>query len=451
MYAVIGAGPMGLACARNLQLAGLPFTGFELHSDVGGLWDIDNPHSTMYESAHLISSKRMTEFVEFPMADRVAAYPHHTEVRSYLSDYADHFDLRRHYEFGTRVVQVAPVGDRWRVVTEHAGGTETRTFDGVLVANGTLHTPNRPELPGAFTGEVRHAASYRSPELFEDRRVLVVGCGNSGADIAVDAVHRARSVDLSVRRGYHFLPKFLAGRPIDTFGGKVRLPRLVKQRLDAGLVRAVVGRPSDYGLPDPDHRMYESHPVVNSLVLHHLGHGDIRPRPDVADAEGSTVHFTDGTHGDYDLVLLATGYQLDYPFLDRSLLNWPEAAMAPQLYLNVFHPHLDGLLVMGMIEATGLGWEGRNQQARLAAGYLRHREAGTAAAGYFDRLRRERATERVDGGYDYLELARMAYYVNKEAYLAELAGHLESLAPELAPAPTSDGPSPERAARESTR
>ena len=107
MYAVIGAGPMGLATARNLQKQNLPFVGYELHDDVGGLWDIDNPHSTMYESAHLISSKRMTEFREFPMDDRVATYPHHREMKRYFHQYAEHFDLRRHYRFGTRVTALS--------------------------------------------------------------------------------------------------------------------------------------------------------------------------------------------------------------------------------------------------------------------------------------------------------------------------------------------------------
>src|SRR5699024_562968 len=124
---------------------------------------------------------------------------------------------------------------------------------------------------------------------------------------------------------------------------------------------------------------YESHPVVNTAILHHIGHGDITPRSDIVDADGSTVWFAGGSSGDFDMILLATGYHLDYPFLVRSELNWPAHALAPQLYLNVSPPRGDGLYVMGMIEAAGLGWEGRNQQARLVAGYLRHKEAGTPA------------------------------------------------------------------------
>ena len=435
MYAVIGAGPMGLACARNLQKLGIPFTGFELHSDVGGLWDIDNPHSTMYDSAHLISSKRMTEFAEFPMDDDVAQYPNHRELKRYFQQFTDQFGLRRHYEFNTRVIDLTPSGNGWSLTSETDGQQQTRVFDGVMIANGTLHTPNRPTLPGTYTGELMHSAEYRDPDVFRDKRVLIIGCGNSGADIAVDAVHRARSVDMSLRRGYYFLPKFLKGRPIDTLGGKLRLPRPIKQRVDAALIRFVMGRPSDFGLPDPDYRMYESHPVINSLVLHHLGHGDIQPRRGITSVDQKTVTFSDGHSGEYDLILMATGYLLDYPFISREHLNWPDNEDAPQLYLNMLHPDHDNLFLMGMIEATGLGWEGRNQQARLAALFIREQQRGSAAASELRVRKKHHATERLDGGYRYIKLARMAYYVNKDAYLDALRDHIRALEGDTGPAP----------------
>jgi hypothetical protein len=436
MYAVIGAGPMGLAAARTLQKHGLPFTGVELHSDVGGLWDIGNPQSTVYESAHLISSKRMTEFAEFPMRDEVAAYPRHHELKRYFREFADHFGLRERFAFGTRVVRVArePGGTGWLVTTEPAradaaepdAGTTTRRFDGVLIATGTLHHPHQPPLPGTFAGRVMHSAEYKGPSVFAGQRVLVVGCGNSGADIAVDAVRHARSVDLSLRRGYHFLPKFVKGRPIDTLGGLVKLPRRLKQAVDALVVRLLVGRPSDYGLPDPDHRLYESHPVMNSLVLHHLGHGDIRARRDVAHVDGHTVRFTDGEQGEYDLILQATGYALHYPFIERAALNWSGGA-APRLFLNVFHPEHDTLFLMGMVEASGLGWQGRYEQAELVALYLRRLAEGHPAALRLQREKRARAGERVDGGFRYLPLDRMAYYVHKDSYLREVRRRIRAL------------------------
>lgn len=431
MYAIIGAGPMGLCAARQLQKHGIPFVGFELHEDVGGLWDIDNPHSTMYESAHLISSKRTTEFSEFPMADDVAPYPNHSEMRRYFRDYAEHFGLREHYEFGTRVQSLERQDKGWRLTSERNGERREWQVDGVLIASGTLHAPNQPELPGRFDGELLHSADYRSPALFEGKRVLVIGCGNSACDIAVDAVHRARSVDISVRRGYYFLPKFLLGRPIDTFGGAVKLPRPLKQRIDGALIRALIGKPSDYGLPDPDYRLYESHPVVNSLVLHHLGHGDIKARPDLASVEGRQVAFRDGSRADYDLILQATGYKLDYPFIAREELNWPERAGAPQLYLNIFHPQYDDLFMMGMVEASGLGWQGRAEQAELVALFIRQCRAGSASAEGFRRLKAERAGQRLDGGYAYLELERMAYYVHKDSYRSSVKRHIDELRRDL--------------------
>lgn len=427
MYAVIGAGPMGLATARVLQKHGLPFIGFEQHSDVGGLWDIENPHSTVYESAHLISSKRMTEFAEFPMRDDVAPYPRHDELRRYFRDFAAQFKLAEKYEFSTRVTRLERHADGgWSLSSERRGETRTRRFDAVLIATGTLHHPHQPALPGNFTGTLMHSAQYKSPSQLSGKRVLVVGCGNSGADIAVDAVRSAASVDLSVRRGYWFLPKFLKGRPIDTLGGLIQLPRPLKQRIDGLLLRLVVGKPSDYGLPDPDYRLYESHPVMNSLVLHHLAHGDITARKDIASVEERRVTFTDGASAEYDVILQATGYELQYPFIDRAALNWANSA-APQLYLNAMHPSDDSIYLMGMVEASGLGWQGRYEQAELVALYLKGLRARHPAALALQREKKTKFADRIDGGFRYLKLDRMAYYVHKASYLREIRRHVRAL------------------------
>lgn len=417
MYALIGAGPMGLAAARNLSKHGVAFKGFELHSDVGGLWDIDNPHSTMYEGAHLISSKTMTEFKAFPMDEDTPFYPDHRAMRDYFRDYAQHFDLYKHFNFQSRVTHARRTASGWELHYEDPDGKHRAAFQGLIIANGTLHHPNIPAFEGESDVEVIHSAQYKSPTQLRDRRILIIGCGNSGADIAVEAVHHAKRVDISLRRGYYFLPKFIGGKPIDTLGGKLQLPRPIKQRLDAQLIRAVVGKPSDYGFPDPDYPMYASHPVMNTLILHHAGQGDITPRSDVARFDGPTVRFKDGSHQDYDLIILATGYKLHYPFIDRQELNWPKAHAAPQLYLNVFHPRAHDLFILGMIEATGLGWEGRNEQAELLALYLRNLEGNTRAVQEFHARKAARATRRIDGGYGYLKLDRMAYYVHKESYL----------------------------------
>lgn len=416
--ALIGAGPSGLAGARNLRKLGIAFQGFEAHGDVGGLWDIDNPRSTVYHSAHLISSKKTTEFTEFPMPDAVADYPSHRELHRYFRAFADRFDLRRHFRFGTRVLRVEPVSDapdtRWRVsVDAGEGRTETGEYLGVVIANGTLAEPKRPVFEGRFDGELLHTCDYRHPEIFKGKRVLVVGAGNSGCDIAVDAVHYADSVDLSVRRGYYFVPKYVFGKPADTLGGKLALPPRLKQAIDATVLKWFTGDPVRFGFPKPDYRMYESHPVVNSLVLHHVGHGDIGVRADIARLDGRTVHFRDGSARDYDLILTATGYALHYPFIDRAHLNWQ--GMAPRLHLNIFAPRFETLAVLGMIEASGIGWQGRYEQAELVARYLHARAANPPAAAAL-RAAVQGPPPDLSGGFRYLQLERMAYYVHKDTY-----------------------------------
>lgn len=421
-YCVIGAGPAGLSAAKNLKQLGLPFVGFDAQSGVGGLWDIRGKYSTMYESAHLISSKRMTEFADFPMRAEVADYPHHAELHRYFRDFAEHFGLNQHYRFGTEVKRVERADGLWRVSSTNAEGQErTELFKGVLIANGTLSEPNIPPYAGQFAGELMHSARYKSANIFDGKRVLIVGCGNSACDIAVDAVHRARSVAISVRRGYHFVPKYVFGKPVDTIGGKLKLPRPLKQRLDSLLLWILVGDVSRLGLPKPDYRLYESHPVLNTQMLYHIGHGDIRPKPDVREFAGKSVRFADGSSEEFDLVLLATGYKLHYPFIAQSELNWQGAA--PQLYLNCFHPERDNLFVLGMVEAAGLGWQARNLQGELVARFLKACERGQTGA---ERLRKLKSAppRALDGGFRYLKLDRMAYYVHKETYFRELRRHL---------------------------
>lgn len=424
-FALIGAGPAGLATARNLQRRGIPFVGFEKHNDVGGLWDIGNPHSTVYESAHLISSKRMTEFAEMPMADSVADYPSHRELRDYFRSYADHFDLRDAYRFRTEVLGIERLDHGWRVTSRCGEQQRQETYRGVLLANGTLSEPNLPTFEGSFEGQMLHSAQYKSAAIFEGKRVLVVGAGNSGCDIAVDAVHRASKVSLSVRRGYHFVPKYVFGRPADSIGGRIVLPRALKQRLDHFLLRWFTGDPQRLGFPEPDHALYESHPIVNSLVLYHLGHGDLDVRANIARFDGSTVHFTDGTADTFDLVLMATGYKLHYPFIDRDELNWRGAA--PHLYLNCFHPDRDDLFIMGMVEAAGLGWQGRFEQAELVARYIEGCDRDSAASRRLRELKREPFPD-MRGGWSYLNLDRMAYYVHKDTYRKTVRRHIAELA-----------------------
>lgn len=417
-YAIIGAGPSGLAAARALQKEGLSFIGFEKHSDVGGLWDINNPHSTMYKTAHLISSKRMTEFSEFPMKEEVADYPSHADLLEYFHDFANHFGLKKDFIFNADVTSIIRESDQtWKI---EAGGKSYQVA-GVILATGTLHYPNLPQQEG-FSGESIHSSKYKSPEIFKDKRVLVVGCGNSACDIAVDAIHHAKSVSISVRRGYHFVPKYIFGKPADTMG-KANIPSFIQRPVQKKILKAFMGSPENYGFPKPDHDLFESHPIVNSLILYHAGHGDIKVRPDIEKMDKKVVHFKDGQAEEYDLILWATGYKLKYPFIDQHLLNWQKAS--PDLYLKIFHPQMDNLFIVGMIEALGLGWQGRYEQAELVATYLKQKENNAAGFTRFNSLKLKPLD--LSGNIKYLKLDRMSYYVHKPTYLNELKKHKQLL------------------------
>ncbi len=426
-WALIGAGPTGLSAARNLSRRGIPFVGFEIHSDVGGLWDISSRKSTMYESAHLISSKTTTAYDEFPMRDEVADFPSHWEMNTYFKDYADTFDLRRNYRFSTEVIRVEPEdpdASVWLVTSRsEEGEEETGRYAGVLIANGILSEPSIPEFEGQdeFEGEILHTASYKRPDIFRDRKVLIVGCGNSGCDIAVDAVHFAKSIEMSLRSGYWFFPKYIFGRPSDTLNEGKALPAFLKTRIDGRIIKFLTGDPARLGFPEPEGRIYETHPVMNTQVLYHAGHGDIHVRRNIRRFTKDGVEFVDGTAGEYDLVMLATGYRLHYPFIDPEHLNWK--GNSPDLYLNIFTPRHSNLFVLGMVEATGLGWQGRYNQADLVAGFIEAGDRNPAGANEMWR-RIQGPKPDLFAGYNYRQLDRLPFYVNKDAYRARIKEHL---------------------------
>ena len=421
-YAIIGAGPSGLGTARCFKTHGIPFDGFEASDDVGGLWNIQNPCSSVYETAHLISSKKMTEFTHFPMADAIPDFPSHSQMYQYFRDYAEAFGLYDDYTFNTRVKYVEPMEEGWKVELDTG---LSYLYKGIVIANGTLSHPNIPEINGTYEGEILHAKDYKSPEIFDDKRVLIVGAGNSGCDIAVDAVHRASKTSISVRRGYHFVPKYVFGKPADTMGGLIRMPAKIKQRIDKFLLKWFVPDPVKLGFPEPDHKLYESHPVVNNLILHHLGHGDMDVKPDISFVNNLEVHFEDGSSEAYDMILLATGYKLHYPFIDNKYLNWQD--MAPRLYLNIFHPEYNNLFVIGMVEATGLGWQGRYDQAELVAQFIMRKQEESAKAIRFIQKKKAKIPD-TSGGLNYLKQERMAYYVNKDKYRKLLRKTMRKLA-----------------------
>lgn len=383
---VIGMGPAGLAAVKSLKEAGLPVEAVERNADVGGQWLYGAPPSAVYASTHLISSKRTTAFADFPMPEDWPAYPSHVQVGEYFKAFAKHFDLYPLARFNTEVKSLTRQGEGWRA--EFSDGS-SREYSSVIIANGHLSDPLLPKIPGNFSGTVMHAKDYKTADIFEGKRVLVVGMGNTGCDIVVDAIHRAKRVLWSVRGGNHFVPKFLAGKPADEGNHKPKrfvIPKNLRSWLHEPILRFLVGPPERFGLPKPTHRLYDKTPIVNSLVLQHLGQGDVALRKPIREFRGSHIVFSDGMEDELDLVLLATGYEITFPFLDNlDVLDWQADKRAPKLFLNVFPAQDNGLFVAGLLEGAGVGWPGRALQTDLIAAYLKARNDKPELAARFRR------------------------------------------------------------------
>ena len=365
---VIGAGPCGLTAVKNLLAAGLDNVVCYDESDaIGGNWVFreESDRTSVYFSTHIISSKKLSEFEDFPMPADYPDFPSHRQLRAYFDSYAAHFGLAPFIRLRTRVERTERGHDgRWSVSLS-GGGRET--FDHLLVCSGHHREPYVPEHTGTFGGEMMHSRDFKRAEKFRDRRVLVIGGGNSACDIAVDISRVASQTCISLRRGYYIVPKILFGRPIDLLYAKARkLPRAIVQPLLAALLRLGIGPWNKYGLAAPECGPLEMHPTLNSDILNALRHGRVLPRPGIERFEGRLVHFSDHTVEPFDVVLWATGFRIAFPFLGDSTVDW-DTSRPPPLYLKMMHPRIDNLFFIGLFQPIGCIWRLADHQARIAA------------------------------------------------------------------------------------
>lgn len=408
-FCLVGAGPAGLAAARWLKALDVPFEGFERHPDVGGIWNIGFPGSPMYESAHFISSKTLSGFRDYPMPGSYPDYPSHRQILRYIQGYADHHDLRGRFRFGTSVEAARPAADGWRVRFDDG---EERLYAGLISAVGCEWRPYVPAFAGRFDGEIIHSSQYKHPRVFEGRRVLIVGGGNSGCDIACDASRAASRALISLRRGYHFIPKHIFGKPADVFDEEgPHLPYFVEKPVLQGLLRLLNGDLTALGLPKPDHSILESHPVMNTHILDALRHGDLAVRKNVSEFRGRKVAFEDGAEDEVDLVVLATGYIRGVPFLEPGLLADDDVG---ELFLNVFHRREKSLFVLGHFTADGGAYPLLDRQAEVVARVVDARRRGER----IERFEAALAGPAPDftGGVRYQKVRRMSNYLKTRPY-----------------------------------
>ncbi len=371
---VIGAGVSGLATVKQLLNRGVAFECFELGSDIGGNWRYDNDsgRSPAYASLHIDTSKERFAFSDLEMSSEWPTYPHHTQVLEYLTSYAEIFGLREHVSFGHQVLRAVPDGDLWLVtVRDLASGAEsTSQFSAVIVASGHHWDPNTPEHDGTFSGEAMHAQSYRTPERFIGKDVVVVGVGNTGADIASELSWHANSVTLSTRSGAHVLPRYVFGRPLDSLSTRLssRLPIAVQRTVYKAMLFAARGSQESYGFPKPETPLLSQHPTVSADLLALVKDGQIDVRRGISRFIGDEVVFTDGERARADVIIYATGYNISFPFLDEEMLAPEHNRIA--LYKQVVPVGIDGLYFVGLIQPVGALPPLAEQQARWVAQQL---------------------------------------------------------------------------------
>jgi len=299
-------------------------------------------------------------FKTLPMPDHYPDYPNHFQMAAYFDEYVDHFGLRDQIRFRTEVLKVEPVDGEWEVLVEDAdGNSEAHRYRAVLVANGHHWDPRWPEpaFPGSeeFSGEQIHVHHYREPDVLPGKRVLVLGLGNSAVDVAVESSRIADATFIAMRRGAYVLPKYINGKPIDEVSNPIisSLPIAVQRFfVSRALDIAAAGDPTAYGLPKPDHKLFEAHPTVSSELLPRLGHGDIQVKPNIDRYSGGrTVRFVDGSEEEIDLVVYCTGYKMTFPFFDHEVLAAPDNRLP--LYHRVVSVERPGLYFIGLIQPLG--------------------------------------------------------------------------------------------------
>lgn len=349
---IIGAGASGMVCCKTLQEQGIAFDCYEKGSYLGGLWRYDNDSgaSSAYKSLHINSSRQVMAFSDFPMPEDYPDYPHHSLILKYFESYADHFGIRDKITFNTEVLDVQPLPDnRYRVTTSRG----KKDYDAVIVCNGHHWDPKYASFPGNFSGDIMHSHFYKSQEGFQDKRVLIVGIGNSAVDIACELSKVASRTVISTRSGAYIIPKYFFGIPVDHLTGPpLPFMPLPIQRAVLGTVLFIAsGDQEKYGIPKPKRELLREHPTVSQELPALVGHGRITIKPNIRELKGVNVAFEDGTEEPFDMIILATGYKVNFPFLKDGVVTVRDNVIS--LYHKVVHPDHPNLYFIGLIQPLG--------------------------------------------------------------------------------------------------
>ncbi|XP_045694700.1 dimethylaniline monooxygenase [N-oxide-forming] 1-like [Phyllostomus hastatus] len=389
--AIVGAGVSGLASIKCCLEEDLEPTCFERSDDLGGLWrfteHVEEGRASLYKSVVSNSCKEMSCYSDFPFPEDYPNYVPNAQFLEYLKMYANHFNLLKCIQFKTKVCSVTKRPDftvtgQWDVVTLREGRQESTVFDAVMVCTGLLTDPNLPldSFPGinTFKGQYFHSRQYKHPDIFKDKRVLVIGAGNSGADIAVEASHVAKKVFLSTTGGAWVISRVCdSGLPWDMVF-TTRFQSMFRNSLPTPVVTWWMARKmnswfnhANYGLVPKDRTQLKEY-VINDELPGRIITGRVLIKPSVKEVKEDSVIFCGPPEEQpIDIIVFATGYTFAFPFLDETVVKVENDQAS--LYKYIFPAHLEKptLAVIGLINSSGSMIPTGETQARWAVRVLK--------------------------------------------------------------------------------
>jgi hypothetical protein len=385
---IVGAGPAGLAAAAALKALRVPFDIVDSSRDVGGIWDEAREDSPVWPAMEMISSTQFTQYEDMIQPVSFPTFLRPGQMSKYLRAYAARYDLTDHFQPGVTVRSARPFEQGvWQ--TEFSDG-KVNVYGAIIGAHGISSRPHLPAWAGDVPGSVRtlHSSQWSGSDGLEGKRVLVVGSGQSAADVAVDAARRALEVRWSVRTGHWVVPRTIGGRPGDVAAShEPSVLGGLNEKIAEQVVRRAVGDPTTLGLPRPQAPLLEDSVIVSDDLAPRIRDGRIAPTGDVesVDAEG-TVAFDRGADYGPDVIVFATGYEQSADYLPADVV--PRTANGElDLFLGAFPRTRDDLVLLGQQRVNGGALPLLVEQADVAAYALHAFRTGSPEGERFRRLR----------------------------------------------------------------